>query len=85
MDARLPALAPRFSRSVGITLEILQHQPFAEALNEGLAELAGQFSDRLWERVYVRIALGDGWLEGWYVPGSRELEPIALIPPANAA
>lgn len=80
MDARLPALAPRFSRAIGITLEILGHQPLAEALNEGLAELAEQFSERLSERVYVRIPLGDGWLEGWYVPKSRELEPIAFAP-----
>ncbi len=85
MNLRLPALAPRFSRTVGITLEILQHEPLAEALNEGLAELAGQFSGPLDERVYVRIPMCGGWLEGWYVPESRELEPIAFNPPALAA
>lgn len=78
MDLRLPALAPRFSRTVGITLEILQHRPLAEALHEGLAELASQFDDRLTDRVYVRLPLGGGWLEGWYAPATRELEPIAF-------
>jgi hypothetical protein len=85
MESRLPAFAPRFSRTVGLTLEILQDPRLAEDLSAGLADLAGQFAPGVSERIYVRIPLGSGWLEGWFVPQVREFEPIAWIPPADAA
>lgn len=66
-------------------MEILRQRPLAEALHQSLGELASQFDERLTDRVYVRLPLGRGFLEGWYVPASRELEPIAFIHPADVA
>jgi hypothetical protein len=85
MDDRLPPLAPPISRQVGLTLEILRQPTLALELHRGLAELADQLSADLDERVYVRIRLGSAWLEGWYVARTREIEPIALIRPVEAA
>lgn len=85
MESGLPNLAPAFSRTVGITLEILRDPDLAEELNSGLADLAIQFEPAVADRIYVRIPMGTGWLEGWFAPRERELEPIAWIPPAEAA
>lgn len=85
MDCRLPPLAPRWSKTVRVTLDILRQRPLAEALSEGLADLAAQFEADPADRIYVRIPIGSGWLEGWYSPRERELEPIAWQSPSDAA
>ncbi|MBM3269537.1 MAG: hypothetical protein FJZ01_18055 [Candidatus Sericytochromatia bacterium] len=85
MEASLPALRSSFSRTVGLTVEILRQQELAEALNRGIADLAAEFGPAVADRVYVRIPLGEGWLEGWYEPSEREFEPIAWMPPTSRA
>jgi hypothetical protein len=80
----LPALQPAFSRAARLTVELLRAAPLADALGRGLADLAGQYGPEVGDRVYVRVPIGDSWLEGWYSPGERELEPIGWGDPATA-
>ncbi len=80
MESRLPELGTGFSRTVGLTVEILRQAALAASLSDGIAELASQFGPDVGDRVYVRIPIGEGWLEGWYAPIERELEPIAWVP-----